>query len=179
MRECTFAAATDAGMWALWDPNHFSHIIDYDIWEEMLCEDDDIRQHIRDGKFVPIYIRSDGCFGFGIRIAECGGARLTQRELNFLVVSSENYLFVSAGEVYVSGIEHIGMPLDDRVIRIHLPAGRYQATIHLLDWKAEPGAQSEDGTPTANALSDFLIIINPEKMFEASYRMEVQTFDPV
>ena len=179
MIEYSCDAATDAGMWALWDPNHFAQIIDYDSWEDMLLEDDDIRQHVKEGKFVPIYIRSDGCFGFCIRIAERGGASLTCREQSFLVVSSENYLFVSEGEIYFSGIEHVGMPIDDGVVRISLPAGRYEATIHMLDWKAEAGSQSEDGRPTANALPDFLIIIKPEKMFRAPYRMEVLTFDPI
>lgn len=34
--ETSTAVATDAGMLALWDPEHFSGIVDYDSWEREL-----------------------------------------------------------------------------------------------------------------------------------------------
>jgi hypothetical protein len=48
--------------------------------------------------------------------------------------------------------------------------------IHMLDWQEKPGSSDENGQATANALSDFLILINPETV-SINYRQKVLTFD--
>jgi hypothetical protein len=177
MKHYTCVAATDAGMWALWRPTRFAQVEDYDSWEAMLLEDEDIGRHITEGALVPISIGCDGSFGFEIRIGDAGEPGLTPREQAYLVVSSSAYLLVSEGEICFSGIEHIGMPIAANVTRVSLPAGRYRVTVHLIEWNAEPGAKGDDGAPTDSALPDFLILIGPENARVDSYRTQVRTFD--
>src|SRR5258708_31444359 len=54
--ETSLLAATDAGMHALWNPSRFTGITDYQTWEDALLDDDDITEHVRAGKLVPINI---------------------------------------------------------------------------------------------------------------------------
>lgn len=106
--ETTFLAATDAGMRALWNPARFTGITDYETWENALLEDDDITQRIRAGELVPVYIGSDGAFQFLVRIGTASQApALTSRERQYLLVSSQPYLYLSDGTARLTGIEHI------------------------------------------------------------------------
>lgn len=174
-----FTARTDAGMCALWNPKRFATVVDYNTWEAALLDDDDIVRHIQHGDLVPVYIRSDGAWGFTVRIGPPDQV-LTERERRYLAVSSEPYLYVSDGELCVSGLEHVSADPDDRLgttTRIALPSGRYQVTVHMLDWDKEPGARDSAGKPTAQALPDFVVLVSPESTPRPSYRMRLETFD--
>jgi hypothetical protein len=61
---------TDAGIHALWNPSRFTGITDYQTWEDALLDDDDITEHVRVGKLVPINIGGDGAFQFLVRSAQ-------------------------------------------------------------------------------------------------------------
>jgi len=79
---------TDAGMHALWNPSRFTGITDYQTWEDALLDDDDITEHVRAGKLVPINIGGDGAFQFLIRVGTAGqAATLTGREKHHLPAS--------------------------------------------------------------------------------------------
>ena len=39
---------------------HFYKICDYDSWEKELLDNSDLVRHIRGGRFVPIYVHTDG-----------------------------------------------------------------------------------------------------------------------
>ena len=59
---------TASGMWGLWNYNAYKHIDDYDKWEPLFCEDEDIVKQIESHNFVPIYIFEDGCRSFTVRV---------------------------------------------------------------------------------------------------------------
>lgn len=168
---------TDAGMFAIWDSAAFQHILDYDSWDAEFSEDENILKHIKVGKFVPIYIQSDGCFQFTVRTGNADNLEnLNARESHYIVVSSESYLFDTEGNAFVCGFEHISGDHLENLPNFSLNRGRYVVNIHMLDWQAEPGSIDENGQPTSNALPDFLILINPETT-PINYRQKVLTFD--
>jgi hypothetical protein len=164
---------TDSGMCALWDPASFPGIVDYDSWDAALGEDDRIARHIEAGAFVPVNIRSDGAFGALVRVGELAG--LTDRETRYLFLASEPYLFVSSGEAWISGIERVGDPSDYDGFGVKVPAGRWAATVHVLDWNEEPGSVGPDRRPTADALPDFVVVLAPDS--GGPYRTTLVTFD--
>jgi hypothetical protein len=171
------AIATNAGMFALWDAKTFEHITDYDSWEIELCEDEDIQKHVTTGAFVPIGIGSDGCFQFVVRAGNLSQpATLSNRETSLVVVSSEPYLLLTSGNIYISGIEKISGDYLEELSSIRLEQGKYTVTIHMLNWEAEKGAKDTDGNPSATALSDFVVLINPEDE-KIHYRQKIETFD--
>jgi hypothetical protein len=76
-------------MHALWNPSRFTGIIDYQTWEDALLDDDDITEHVRAGKLVPINIGGDGAFQFLVRVGTAGqAATLTGREKHHTSVQS-------------------------------------------------------------------------------------------
>ena len=169
--------ATDAGMLALWSPENFHNITDYDSWERELLDEADISRHIEQGAFVPINIQSDGAYQCVVRAASSGvPATLSNRERRYLVVSSEPYLFRSRDTVAICGIEHISRSPEEPAAFFALPAGDWAVTVHLIDWPSEPGAISPDGNPTSTALSDFVILLNPTTT-QARYRTKMETFE--
>lgn len=174
--EVTGVIATDAGMFGLWSPASFDDIVDYDTWESALLEDDEIKRHITAGAFVPVNIGSDGAFQVLARVGSASTtASLTERERQYLLVSSEPYLFVTSGDAKISGIEHVGAEADAG-LDVPLPSGRWSVTVALIEWDAEPGQKDSDGQPTPTALPDFTLLINPETGTD-DYRTEVHTFD--
>lgn len=173
------AIGTDAGMFALWNAKTFKHITDYDLWEIELCEDEDIQKHILAGALVPINIGADGGFQFVVRVGnQNASATLNNREALYLAVSSEPYLLLTSGNAYISGIEGIRGDNLEEIPHIFLSQGRYTVTIHMLDWGAEDGARDASGNPTATALSDFVVLINPE-IEKVQYRQKIVTFDHI
>lgn len=44
---------TASGMWGLWDYDTYKHIDDYDKWDSLFCEDEDIIKQIESHYFVP------------------------------------------------------------------------------------------------------------------------------
>ncbi|MFC4612028.1 hypothetical protein ACFO9E_30315 [Streptomyces maoxianensis] len=170
--------ATDAGMLALWDPQRFTGIVDYDTWDSELGEDEDVERHIRTGAFVPINIRSDGAFGVLVRIGGLGQhVRLTEREARHRLVTSDAYLFHSSGQVWLSGIEAVGADAWPGTAKCDLSVGRYSVVIHLIAWEDDPGSVNENGTPSKTALSDFVALVNPAVSGQDNFRSAVETFD--
>ena len=172
------SVATDSGLFALWAPGAFAHVVDLDSWESELLDDQDLIRHISAGHLVPINIGSDGVFGFGVRLGTSDHpAELTERERLHLVVSSEPYWLVDAGQVRLSGIEHVEANPPEAVTRIDVGKGDHTVAIHLIDWKAEPGSCDANGSPAGHALPDFMILINRLRSSDGPFRIKVQTFD--
>ncbi len=175
-RSCT--AWTDAGMCAMWNPSRFTSVVDYDTWERELQADGDLLRHVRQGDLVPVNLGFDSRFDFTVRTGPLDQAALTEREARYLAVSSEPYLYVADGELCLSGLEHVNAdPQPHTTTRVPLAPGRYQVTVHLLDWEAESGAKDEAGQPTAQALPDFVVLVSPEPTPGPSYRVRLETFD--
>jgi hypothetical protein len=178
--ETALPTATDAGMHALWNPARFTSITDYATWENALLEDDDITQRVQAGELVPINIGSGGAFQFLVRVGTAGQSpALTSRERQYLMVSSQPYLYLSDGTACLSGIEHIGADLGPPVTTLAVPAGPCAVTIHLIEieWDAEPGAKDAEGDPAPGALPDFVVLISPGGTTANPYRIQLQTFD--
>ena len=172
------AFRTDSGMFGVWDSKHFSDINGYDDWEEEFLEDVDIQRHITAGHFVPINIHSDGAFEFEVRVGTTESpSELSSREKQYLTVSSRAYLFRSTGELNISGIEFVEATPGSNVGKLQIPSGDHTVTVHLIAWDEEPGARDAQGNPTAQALPDFVILLNQSDSTAQSYRTEVQTFE--
>lgn len=179
-----FTSATGSGMLALWDPESFTHIVDYDSWETDMLDDEPIIEHIRAGRLVPLNILSDGRFGVSVRLCSTGTSELSERERQYARHSSEPYLFRSTGLAKVSGIEEVGSfpdpdptPPDMAPTEIRIPPGSYAVTIHLLDWEEEPGALDDQRNATDSALPDFVVLIEPTT--ENTFRTKLETFDDI
>ena len=165
---------TGAGMLALWDAEAFAGVVDYDTWEAELCLDEDIQARVHAGDLVPINIESDGAFEVLVRYGN--DPVLTEREIEHLVVSSEPYLLSSGGDVRLSGIEGVGWSED--AVQLAVGAGEHEVVLHIIDWHAEPGSTTDDGTPAPHALPDFVALISPASENGGPYRDDLLTFPP-
>jgi hypothetical protein len=141
-----------------------------------LREIDITRRHVRAGEFVPINVGGDGAFEIAVR-GRVGPSAVSEREERYRLVSSEPYLLISHGMLELGGLESVGNYSGAEKIEIPLTAGRYSVIIHLIDWKAEPGAADSTGKPTANALPDFVIVFSDAQSVDAAYRSKVDTFE--
>jgi hypothetical protein len=149
--------STGSGMWGVWNYEFYRKIKNFDDWSSYFEEDSDIAAQIKNKKFVPINVNSDGIFEFAVKYAE----KPDERESKYLLASSKPYIIENSGVLKVSGIEFIEADVrDDKCITIEIPKGTYSVIIHLIDWKAEPNALDEKGLPTDKALPDFIIEIN-------------------
>ncbi|MBR6536976.1 MAG: hypothetical protein IKT67_07220 [Lachnospiraceae bacterium] len=164
---------TASGMWGLWNYDTYKHIDDYDKWEPLFCEDEDIVKQIESHNFVPIYIFEDGCMSFTVRVDE----ELSEREKTYICVQSEEYLLKSTGKVIVSGIDKIEKDINsDKVIELDLPEGYYSVKVYIIAWDEEPGAYLDNGDVSPDALSDFVVIIKSNANLESGYRTRINTF---
>jgi hypothetical protein len=175
MIEVAATAATDAGLFALWNPSRFTHVTDYTTWEASLGDDEDIAGHAGVGDLVPIGFDTDGAFGFVIRADSAKPAALTEREEMYLITSSKPYLFRGDGTAHLSGIEYVSAAPPPAIAAIGLPEGRYGVTVHLIDWAAEPGARDDAGKPAPGALPDIVVLVSPAPD-GGSFRTAVRTF---
>jgi hypothetical protein len=176
--ETALIAATDAGMHALWNPSRFTGITDYETWEHALLEDDDISRRVRAGELVPVSIGGDGAFQFLVRVGTASQpAALTSRETQYLLASSQPYLYLSDGTARLTGLEHVCGDPGPATPSLTVPAGPNAVTIHLIDWDAEPGARDDQGKPASAALPDFVVLISPEETMGNGYRTTLQTFE--
>lgn len=170
---------TDAGGMALWDAGAFGTVIDYDSWDAQLGEEAHEIEHVIAGNIVPLIHGLDAAFGVLARVGSDGPTALTPREQAQLVASSEGaYLLVSSGRCYLSGIEHIHSEADQPAISVPVPPGRWQATIHILDWQGEPRMQLPDGSPHSDALPDIVVLISPETDPVPQYRQDLVAIPP-
>jgi hypothetical protein len=166
---------TGAGMHALWSPDAFASVSDYDSWAAELEEDKDIRRQVRKGVLVPINIHSDLVAQIEVRVGAAGGSALSSREKRYRVVSSEPYRFVSNGRIAVGGLEHVCGNVSKPARSMTLPAGVWSVNIHLLAWLDEPGGKTKRGKPSANALPDYLVILSASSR-KGRFRTSLQTF---
>lgn len=169
--ESSHVMETSAGLCGLWQPERFAGVDELDTWEDEVADDAALVRHIEAGAFVPLNVGGDGSFQAIVRE---GG--LTDREDQYRLVSSDPYLLVSYGVVHLGGLENVGPYIGDSHA-MPLADGRYSARVHLIDWKAEPGAVSEDGEPTGKALPDFVVEVNSEPSPSPRYRTAVETFE--
>ena len=166
--------ATDCGMWGLWDSEAYKSIDNYDKWEPLFVEDEDIQKQVESTSFIPIYIHSDGVCSFEVKI----DGSLSEREKKYICVSSEKYLFHSSGKAYLSGIDNIGFTFNENeVLELPLAEGYYAVTVHLISWDEEPGAYLENGEISPDALPDFIVIIESGAAPDGAYRKNIETFD--
>jgi hypothetical protein len=174
--EISHTVRTDAGMCALWQPEHFAHVTGLDSWEDDVAEDAALVEHMKQGTFVPINVGGDGTFQITVR-ASAAGTGLRDRESRHVLVSSEPYLVISHGTLCLSGLEAVGALAGEQAFTLPVDAGRYSATVHLIDWKADPDSTTAQGQPTDDALPDFVVLISEAATSEAGFRTQVQTFD--
>ena len=172
--------ATDAGMLCIWDKLAFDGVEDYDSWEAQLCEDEDIRRHIKAGHFVPINTNQgvDGAFAVHLRVADASGsAELTDRERTYLLAESKPYLFVSSGRLWISSLEDVsGMP-GPEIGSMEISVGRHAVKVCFLGWDEEPGMQDKKGRPKPGALPDFVVLLNPVGLKARRFRRKVHALD--
>ncbi|MFE5819191.1 hypothetical protein ACFQ6S_37980 [Streptomyces sp. NPDC056479] len=166
---------TGAGLFGLWRASAFSHVSELDQWEDEVAEDSALERRISDGVFVPINVGGNGAFQVAVRGVAAPGS-LSERERAHLLVSSEPYLLVSDGALELGGLEAVGNYSGAEKVELSLDSGRYAAVVHLVDWQAEPGSQTEDGEPSVDALPDFVVeVFIPRDGLE--FRTKVETFD--
>jgi len=175
-RQISRTVRTDAGLCALWQTEYFSETDDPDDWDDWASDDGLLVGAISAGALVPIGVGSDGVFEVLIRW-NFSGSGLTERERPHVLVSSDPYLIVSRGAVYLGGLEEAGDLPGRDANRIDLPDGRYSAVVHLIDWKAEPDSIGGDGRPREGALPDFVVEISPDEEGRKVYRTKSATFD--
>ena len=94
---------THRGMWSVWDYNTFKYITSIEEFENTFKDEEDVENHVKSGKFVPIYVHSNGEFQFRVKVNE----KLDKREKKYITAISKTYLFETDGKAYVSGIELI------------------------------------------------------------------------
>jgi hypothetical protein len=169
--------ATDSGMLAIWQPEHFKCITDFESWERELLQDDDIIRHIEVGAFVPLNIHADGAYECVLRAGTATEQpTLTARESRYLICSSAPYLFCSRGSLAISGLEYIGSSPDASIASASVPQGNWSVTVHHVDWAREPGCKTPDGKPSSTALPNFIVLLTPA-VATLHFRTEVDTFD--
>jgi hypothetical protein len=179
MLEASGFVLTDAGMLALWDTTWFSDIVDYDTWELRVFDPQEMTGHVDAGALVPIGVGDQGGgWSVLVRLGTVGEqAELTAREARYGYASAGPYLFISTGELRLSGVESIGAELLDRVLAMPLPTGRHMVRIHRIDWAAEPDSRKDSGEPLPHALTDFVLLVDPEDG-RPDYRVCGETFEP-
>ena len=164
---------TMSGMWAVWDYEAYKFVDDYDKWEPLFCEDEDIIKQIDKNTFVPIYVHEDGIRAFDVKIDE----DLNEREKKYIITKSEPYLLNSTGRVHISGIECIASNVrTDEAITVELEKGCYSVQIYLIAWDDEPEAFLSNGEVSPNALPDFIVVIKSNPDMDYNYRKELETF---
>ncbi|HZZ77387.1 MAG TPA: hypothetical protein VFE62_02650 [Gemmataceae bacterium] len=175
--------ATDAGMVCLWDPEAFRSVVDYDTWEEELCEDRDILRHIKAGHLTPINTNHgvDGAFAVIVRIGDDAlPASLTEREARYILAESAPYRFQSSGRICVSGLEYIEAQPGPSVGVVPMPTGEYMVKLYFIAWDDEPGMKDRKGRPKPGALPDFVLLVNPKpKKKKIRFRTKLHALEPL
>lgn len=172
------AVGTDAGMIAIWVSSAFATIQDQESWEEVFLSDEAIVNLITRGKLAPININADGAFQVVVRIGNTEQVEgLSEREKGFVFLTSQAYRLDIDSKVCVSGIEDVSSTGHDHRCCFEPVQGEYSVVIHMIDWEAEPGMKENDGSPGPNALSDFVVIINPMAPGATGFRTKLVTFD--
>ena len=164
--------STMSGMWGIWDYDTYKDIDDYEKWEKLFCEDEDIENQIAAKTFVPLYVHENGIRAFTVKI----NGQLSEREEKYAFMKSDRYLIKTSGKVVISGIENINAQIREDTLPILLTAGIYSVSAYLIAWDNEPGAILENGEVSSDALSDFVVLISSEPDENYPYRTSVNTF---
>lgn len=168
------AIPTSSAMWGLWDYEEYKTVVTYEDWHALFCENEAIKEQVSKAKFVPIYIHSDGCYQFKVKIDE----PLSSREKQYVFMQSQEYLFESSGRAVLSGIEGINrmVSTSDGII-FDLSRGNYAVSICMVDWDKEPSMKLPNGAPSPDALPDFIVLVNSDVSVQGNYRQDIETFD--
>ncbi len=162
---------TDSGMLCLWSSEGFRDVDGYESWEAQV--NDRLAETIGTGFLVPVNIQSDGVFG--VRIAT-DPPNLSDRENTYAVITSDPYLLVvHDAELCLSGIEGVG-DVDRAPLKITLADGRYAVRTTIVAWDEDPESRDSAGNPTAAALPDFVLQIEPAPD-AVEFRTSEVTFD--
>lgn len=164
--------STMSGMWGIWDYDTYKDIDDYEKWENLFCEDEDIEKQIAAKTFVPLYVHENGKRAFTVKI----NGQLSEREEKYAFMKSDRYLIKTNGKIVISGIENINAQIREDTLPILLTAGIYSVSAYLIAWDNEPGAILENGEVRPDALSDFVVLISSEPDENYPYRTSVNTF---
>lgn len=169
---------TGSGMFALWDTQAFSGIVDYGTWESRLLDDADIETEIAAGRLVPINIHADSVSEIEVRVGSVASpVALSDRESKYITVSTPApYLFKAGDRAHFGGIEHIHADPAPEAGALSIAPGHYDVHVHLIDWQQEPGMAQPDGAPVDGALPDFIVLLNPTDRRDPA-RVSVNTFD--
>ncbi|WHT15646.1 hypothetical protein N8J89_21110 [Crossiella sp. CA-258035] len=180
--ELSRVASTESGMLAIFAPEEFAGVRDQVSWAAELGSAEKIRERIVAGGLVPVNIGGDGAWQVVLR---ADGTGLTEREDRYLMLSSEPYLLVCHGIAHIGGIEEVCAEPQDTGLPVR--PGRYSVVVHLIEWEAEPGSRDADGQPAADALPDFVVLLEWDAPlvsdlatsgpFAPVYRQELMTFD--
>lgn len=121
--------ATDAGMWALWDCDHFSDVKDYDDWEATLLEDADIEHQVRSGHLVPIDAGTDGVADITIEVVPAEQVADPPRTVER---TAGPYKLELESACAFGGIEYVGAAPVAEAGSLPVAAGTYAVTLHQL-----------------------------------------------
>ena len=167
-------ATSDAGGIALWSRAAFA-VLRPDRWDEELCEDADIARHVRACALVPIFIGFDGAFAVDVRVS--AAATLTERELQHVCTRSRGLYRLETTDTgaWISGLEHVGADPASG-FAVSLPSGSWAVDTTMIAWDEENGVLGGDGKPSADALSDFVLLVRPVEVGDV-FRDEIEAFE--
>lgn len=157
---------TGTGMVGVWSPERLAG---------GTTQDTALARHVAAGAFVPITVGGDGAYRCTVR-AGIPDTPLTTRERRYRLAQSQPYLLVTTGPAALGALEAVGGNATQPAVPLPLPSGRHTVRVHLIDWRAEPGAVRQDGTQSPTALPDVVVEISEEPA-DGVYRSAVRTFD--
>jgi hypothetical protein len=128
-------ATTDAGIVLLFDPAHFSSIVDQESWEAALRADEDIAARIAKGHLVPLSTGADGRYAVDVVVGDAPYPK-DPEDAKGIIDTSAPYLFVVARTAMLGGLEHVhSVPDAKSASAIELEPGRYAVTVHAMKGK--------------------------------------------
>jgi hypothetical protein len=107
-------------------------VVDESTHYDALIDDDGVRHSIAAGGLVPVNDFGDGGYDIGVRIADNPNeSPLSDEEISSAVATSRPYRFCTSGDICVSGMEHVGEPIDNRFVARHsIAPGTYVARVY-------------------------------------------------
>jgi hypothetical protein len=123
---------TGAGWCCLWDAAAFGHVVDESTHYDAMIDHDGVRKSIASGGLVPVNDFGDGGYDIGVRIADNPNeSPISEEEILSAIATSKPYRFCTSGDLCVSGMEFVGVPVDNRcVARYGISPGTYIANVY-------------------------------------------------
>jgi hypothetical protein len=168
---------TDVGTLAVFDPKVLLHRMRQPKtwWREGGILD---VPEILEGKAAIFPIGAEG--SYGVRLAL--DAALTEAEKAFSVGAVPGLgVAVTSGDLFVGAAERLpGDGVGDRVVQIpgtghflQVPAGEYDVTVHVIDWRTKKDFFDEDGEPLPTAPADFVVALaKRERPYDAPMELK-------